>query len=197
MLILPAVRPALTLFDTVGLSPAASGAITETNRGYVNEELSLAQALGVWPSGDYRLGPDLAPAAWLAGLLGLVALGYGLVWAIRRREYALPAGLLTCAVIDGYFRLTQSPWISAKALVIVSPLAVAIGARALLAPRAPAWRTVLAVAFLAAAAGSSLLHLRTAKVEPPGHRDELRGFAREIGESRCCCSRSTTTRPGG
>ena len=53
----------------------------QTGLGNLRQALSPLEALGVWPSGEFRLAPADAslPAAafYLAGLLGAVAVGIG------------------------------------------------------------------------------------------------------------------------
>ena len=71
---------------------------------------------------------------------------------------------------------TQSAYVSAKALVIVSPIILLLCGRALFEPSgatARSARTLLAVAFTVGAVGSTLLALRTAQVGTDGHRSEL------------------------
>ena len=58
--------------------------------GNLFNPISPLEALGIWPSGDFRLDPGdgAMPAAgyYLGGALALVALGYGLAWWLRRGE---------------------------------------------------------------------------------------------------------------
>ena len=65
--------------------------------GNLFNPISPLEALGIWPSGDFRLDPGagFAPsiAFWAGALLGLIALGFGLRWWISRGERAVPAAL--------------------------------------------------------------------------------------------------------
>ena len=183
-LLLPTLDVLVSLFGSVGFSPAGAGIITKENLGYTVHHLSPFEGLGVWPSGDFRVAPAAALVRWPAALLGAAAVASGLAWALRRREPALPAAFATAGLLFAWFRLTESPWISAKGLVIFSPIAVLLGVRALVAPASPAWRTVLAAGFVLGALGSSLLVVRTAQVEPPAHRDELARLAPLITDRR-------------
>lgn len=147
-----------------------------------------AEALGFWTSGNYRL--DTAGGAhlpWLTSAIAALALFAGLVWWLRRRDYAVPAALAGGMLI---YLATLTPlsgdYVRAKALMIVAPLLMLIIVRALFsAPpaesRVPrgAW-TALAVLFAAGAAFSSLLVLRDTPVGPPGHGVQLRAFASRV-----------------
>ena len=65
--------------------------------GNLFNPISPLEALGIWPSGDFRLDPGdgAMPAAgfYLGEALGLAALAYGLAWWLRRGERAVPAAL--------------------------------------------------------------------------------------------------------
>jgi hypothetical protein len=143
--------------------------------------------------------PELA--FYLGALIALGALGWGLFRAIRRREAALPAALGAGAI--GYLGALAAgtPYTQAKALAIAAPVVMLIALRGLLsadpvegdeadaalaaqagaAPdslrrRRPLLRLgvpALGVAFVAAAAFSSLLPLRQAAVGPQGQAKQL------------------------
>ena len=74
--------------------------------GNLFNPISPLEALGIWPSGDFRLDPGdgAMPAIgyYLGGALGLVALAYGLVWWLRRGERAVPAALAVAAALFAY-----------------------------------------------------------------------------------------------
>ena len=134
------------------------------------------------------------PAAgfYLGELLGLAALAYGLAWWLRRGERAVPAALAVAAALYAYAHFAGTPYQAAKSILIASPLAMLIAARALLSgePAIPlnglrgvvarrrggavgVWarweprlRPLLAAAFLAAAVGCSLLALANGPVGP-------------------------------
>jgi hypothetical protein len=179
--------------------------------GNLFNPISPLEALGIWPSGDFRLDPGdgAVPAAlfYLGELLGLVALAYGLAWWLGRAERAVPAALATAAALFGYAHFTGTPYQAAKAIVIAAPLAMLIAARALLSgepvislggvrgaiarrrggavgaiARAEPWlRTALAVAFLTAAAGCSLLALANGPVGPATYAPQLTELRHELG----------------
>jgi hypothetical protein len=180
--------------------------------GNLFNPISPLEALGIWPSGDFRLDPGdgAVPAVgfYLGELLGLAALGYGLAWWLRRGMRAVPAALAVAAALYAYAHFAGTPYQAAKAIVIASPLAMLIAARALISgePAIPldglrgavarrrggaggAWarteprlRPVLAVAFLCAAAGSSLLALANGPVGPATYSPELTELRGRLGE---------------
>ena len=143
--------------------------------GNLFDRLSPLEALGIWPSGDFRVEPGdgavpgdrLLPRSALAGL---AALAYGLRWSLRRGERALPAALAAAALLWLYALLAGTPYQEAKALVMVAPLVAVLSVRALVASQAPA---LVAIAFLAAAGGSSVLALVNGPVGPSGYSTAL------------------------
>ena len=106
--------------------------------GNLFNPISPLEALGIWPSGDFRLDPGdgAIPAFgyYLGELLGLAALAYGLVWWLRRSEWAVPSALAVAVVLYAYAHFAGTPYQAAKATVIAAPLAMLIAARALLSP---------------------------------------------------------------
>ncbi len=90
-------------------------------------QVSPFTALGIWPSGDFRLAPgDGAVPAFIyylgaAFATALFALGIRRAW--RGGERALLAGLGSVALLYLAARLGGTPYTSAKALEIAAPLA--------------------------------------------------------------------------
>jgi hypothetical protein len=87
--------------------------------GNLIRPLSLAQYVGPWPVGDFRVEPVSSLASLLTSLLvfaTVVAAGFGLVAAISRRAWGLL--LLTFGTGLGSFLvwLVGSPWVQGKAL---------------------------------------------------------------------------------
>jgi hypothetical protein len=187
LLLLPEAGQALSFFRSYGVSPAA-GALAKNNLGNLFHPLSFSEGLGIWISRDFRLDPT---NAFRAGQLSVLALGVflvGLIWSLRRRQLLLPAAAVASIFIWWYSNRTQSPYVAAKALVIASPVFMALGLRALLArePRRTPWRAlrllVMAV-FCVVAAYSSFLVLRNEPVMSPEPARELAGFEHTIGDS--------------
>ncbi len=202
------LRPA-TLATIVALVGLAAAATLVGPFGFVHSFNKVAgtntygpvspfEALGVWPSTNYRLeAPGGAHLTGVAAVIGVLALLAGIVWWVRRRELAVPIGLGACVALYLVALPTSGDYSHAKALMIGAPLAMLVAVRPLLAEfplarrraspgngkaGASASRTVrvgwcaLAVAFIGGAAYSSFLALRDAPVGPPGHGAELRAF---------------------
>jgi hypothetical protein len=178
--------------------------------GNLFNPISPLEALGIWPSGDFRLDPGdgAMPAMgyYLGELLGLAALAYGLAWWIRRREWAVPSALAVAVALYAYAHFAGTPYQAAKATVIASPLAMLIAVRALVSPegivelgaiRGAVGRTrmglsgtflrwqspvgaMLAVAFCAAAAACTVLALVNGPVGPASYSPALTELRPEL-----------------
>jgi hypothetical protein len=123
--------------------------VSESSKGTLGNlfgPLSILQAGGIWPAGDFRARPTHMNVTYLLlGLLGAAAV-FALVRALRQRIWGLP---LYLALVAGGFALVRlldalghgSPWIDAKALASASPCLLVCGlvGAALLAesPRRP------------------------------------------------------------
>jgi hypothetical protein len=142
--------------------------------GNLFDRLSPLEALGIWPSGDFRVEPGAGavPAFvfYLGAALGAAALAFGLVHLARREERALPAALVGAAVLWLYALVAGTPYQEAKALVLLAPLIAIVSVLGLLEGRAP---LTLALAFLAAAGGSSILALVNGPVGPSSYSPAL------------------------
>jgi hypothetical protein len=203
--------------DFKAFNPGGEG--ERVGLGNLRQALSPFEALGIWPSSEFRITPERASvpeyAFYLGAALALAVLAWGLWRAYRRRESVLPAALIAGAL--GYVGALAAgtPYTQAKALAIVSPVVMLIGLRGLLRAepvegeeadaaeargqtralgRAPAWvegkgltpavrilAALAGIAFVLAAAFSSLLPLRQAAVGPEGQVDQLVGM-REVLE---------------
>ena len=185
--LLPISGQALSFVKAVGVSPA-SGGIKANNLGNLSGPLSPYEALGIWWSPDFR---HVASNAFHAGELSALALGvfaFGLLWCVRQGDLLMPAAAVGCALIWWYSDRTQSPYVTAKGLVIASPLFIALGLRALLTPhegqRSIRWPLLtLGAVYCGFAAYSSFQTLRTEPVQAPEAGDELAAFHRKTGDS--------------
>jgi hypothetical protein len=189
--------------DFKAFNPGGEG--ERVGLGNLRQALSPLEALGVWPSSEFRITPERASvpeiAFYLGALLALAVLAWGLWRAVRRREAVLPAALIAGSL--GYLGALAAgtPYTQAKALAIVSPIVMLIGLRGLLRAdpvegeeadaeaagddadalilRTPLLRwgvAALGAAFVAAAAFSTLLPLRQAAIGPEGQVDQLVGM---------------------
>jgi len=190
--LLAAAAVAATLVGPFGFADSFSKVAAADTYGPV----SPLEALGVWPTSNYRLdAPGGAQLTGLAGAIGVLALLAGLYWWLRRRELTIPIGLAACVVLYLAALPTSGHYSQAKALMIGAPLAMLVAVRPLVAeafagvrsssrsgqqkanaPWARLGWTALAVVFVGGAVYSSFLALRDAPVGPPGHGRELRAF---------------------
>ncbi|MGN6868505.1 MAG: hypothetical protein ACTHMY_08885 [Solirubrobacteraceae bacterium] len=188
LLVLPALGHIVSFAGSIGLSPAATGAIPVSNVGNIPHALPGWEALGIWTSPDFRFQPinvfNAHLLSWLNGdLLSWFALGvllFGVGWALRRREFLLPAAVAACAIVFWRAGQGQSPYVTAKALVVAGPVIAVTGLRGLLqAPLAPMprplWvgRYVAAAVFIALAGYSTYQVLRNEPVWPTESTREL------------------------
>ncbi|HYG96253.1 MAG TPA: hypothetical protein VD741_04005 [Solirubrobacterales bacterium] len=200
LLVLAGLAVLVTVVGPFGFGGAFNKVAASNTYGPV----SALEALGIWPTSNYRLdaeGGVRLPG--LAGTISILALLVGVAWWTRRREATIPIALGAAALLYLASLPTSGDYSQAKALMILSPLAMLVIARPLLeefprvgsrergsggqqrgvsgGPPLPApplrigW-AVLAVAFIGGAAYSSFLALRDAPVGPPGHGAELRAF---------------------
>ena len=168
-------------------------------------QISPFEALGIWPSGDFRLAPGdgaVPAAAYYLGIafaLVLLAWGAGRCW--RDRERAVLAGLAAAALAYAAARLGGTPYTAAKAIEIAAPVV----ALTILLPSLPElWRLIrgypgkvattppaarserLAGAatgvFLVAAGVCSLLALANAPVGPSAYSPALTGMRPLVAE---------------
>jgi len=173
VLSLPEVGRLLDFADFRALHPDRAN---EGGLGNLPSQLSPLEALGIWPTSEFRLsaGDNSLPAVvFYAGALA-AAVGLALAagrW-VRVHGSAIPAALLAAALLYLAARAFGTVYTSAKALAIASPLVLLIALGGLLASpqRALRW---LALGLGLAAAASSFLILRQAPVGPEAHMDEL------------------------
>jgi hypothetical protein len=89
-------------------------------------QVSPFTALGIWPSGDFRLAPGdgavPAFAYYLGAAFATVLLLFGIRRAWRDRERVIIAGLAAVAALYAAARLGGTPYTAAKALEVAAPL---------------------------------------------------------------------------
>ncbi len=148
----------------------------EGGLGNLPGQLSPLEALGIWPTSEFRLSAAASslPAAifYLGGAFALVCLALALPRWIRRHGAAIPAALLAAAVLYLFARALGTVYTSAKALSIAAPLIALITLGGLLGATARPLRA-LGAAFAVAVAACSFLILRQAPVAPTEHADQL------------------------
>lgn len=184
---LPLASRLITYAKATGVTPKAGFAIPTSNVGNTPYPISLYAGLGLWFEGNFLLPPGTAFQAGELAAVGVAAALFGAVWALRRREFALLAAAIACALIYWYSVRTQSSYVAAKALVIGTPFVVLLGIGALLSrdgnlslPLA-SLRLLLGLAFAFLALYSSYTVLRASQVAAPAQADELAQFRATIG----------------
>ena len=144
-------------------------------------QVSPFEALGIWPSGDFRLAPGDGAVPAIGYYLGiafaLALFAYGLAWLWRRRETAILSGLAAAALAYAAARTIGTPYTAAKAIEIGAPLV----ALAIVLPIAKTQRLVGAL-FVLAAGVCSLLALANAPVGPTSYSSTLSEYRRLVGE---------------
>jgi hypothetical protein len=150
-------------------------------------QISPFTALGIWPSGDFRLAPGdgavPAFAYYLGAAFSVLLLVYGLVQCVRRRETNLLAGVAAVALLYAAARLGGTPYTSAKALEIAAPLLTL----AIVLPLVGGWRfsghmdgrsakSAVLLLYLPAAGACSLLAFGNAPVGPTSYSPALTGL---------------------
>ncbi|HEY6732038.1 MAG TPA: hypothetical protein VI039_13565 [Solirubrobacterales bacterium] len=161
-------------------------------------QISPFEALGIWPSGDFRLSPGDGAVPALGYYLGVafafILFAYGVVWLWRRRESAILAGLGAAGLAYAAARLGGTPYTAAKAIEIGAPLV----ALAILLPLftasagrvfvdiggkvTPPRARLAAGVFVLAAGVCSLLALANAPVGPTSYTSKLSEYRKLVGE---------------
>lgn len=164
-------------------------------------QVSPTEALGIWPSGDFRLsaGDGAVPAlAFYVGVaFAALLLAWALAWWLRRGATAVPAALAAAGVAYLAARVGGTPYTAAKAIEMAAPLAMLTIVRPLLdgAPFSSYGRKtrpglgsdllkpLAAAAFVFAAGGCSLLALANGPVGPTAYSSALTGLRPQIADA--------------
>jgi hypothetical protein len=194
VVLLVTISPSLgRIVDYIGQVGSSSGGtgIAVSELGNLAAPLPVYEALGLWVSQDFRFVPVNAFHYGELVALGLVALVFGVAWALRRREFALVAAVGACALVYLYSHHRQSPYVSAKALVIAAPVVMLVilwgllstPARGQLAIFGVALRTVAGVAFACFALYCATLVLRGSPVWASEQMNELGKLRSLVGRA--------------
>ena len=132
--------------------------------------ISPAEALGIWPSGDFRLEPGdgAVPAFgyYLGAGFAVVMLAYGALLCWRRRELALLSGLVAVLGLFAIAALGGTPYTDAMAIAIAAPVCAVV-------ILAPLLRRPAGVLYMAAAGLCALLAFANAPVGPTDYSPSL------------------------
>ncbi len=163
-------------------------------------QVSPFEALGIWPSGDFRLAPGDGAVPALGYYLGvafaLALFVYGLVQLWRCRERAILAGFGGAALAYAAARIGGTPYTAAKAIEIGAPLVALTILLPLLREAECRFPLVMreqsdnrrlvmpaaAALFVAAAGLCSLLALANAPVGPTSYSSTLADYRKVVGE---------------
>lgn len=176
--------PRLAHFVTARTGTNGTG-IAKNDLGILVARLPLWEAFGTWGNPDFRYpAPDpVLNGLWVAFAVALVVVGA--VWALRRGEWMLVAATALALAIWAVSDRSQSPYVAAKGLVILTPLLMLVAARALVERdegrrRMPQWWWVaapaLAAVLLVRVGDASWGALRLSPVGPEDHLHELRAL---------------------
>jgi hypothetical protein len=181
--LLVAVLGIPALFAAGVFSPTQGGLTNAAELGNLLAPLNVAQYVGIWPTGDFRLDPGNGALTWFLIALALIAAVAG-AWLCRRRRawepliYAVGAGVGSLAVFA-----YSSPWVGAKALASGSPslLLLALAGAAAFAARVERvlGTTVLALV-LAGVLWSNALGYHDVSLAPYGQLHELESIGEEF-----------------
>lgn len=174
VLVLPDIGRVLDFVDFRALDPDKAN---EGGLGNVGGQLSPLEALGIWPTSEFRLaaGAGALPAVafYLGAAVAAAALALGFPRWVRRHGWAIPAALATAVLAYIGARAFGTVYTAAKALAILSPLIALVALGGLLQDAGRTLRAALAAALVAGVALSSFLVLRQAPVGPTDHMEEL------------------------
>ncbi|MBA2347131.1 MAG: hypothetical protein H0V81_02450 [Solirubrobacterales bacterium] len=180
--ILSEIRRIARYANPSGTSTVEVG-IPTADLGNLAQPLRKTEALGIWPVADWRFPP--ADGTFLVEpllIVLVVCLVLGAVYLVLRGQPELPGALAAAALIAQVSAGQQSPYVTAKALAILSPFVALVLFRALLlrpvasserASTLYGGRVVLAAGLLLAGGLSSIMVLRFSPVESPAQRDQL------------------------
>jgi hypothetical protein len=159
------------------------------------------EAFGIW-SADFRLPatPAFTIGMWTALALAMALLGA--FWGLRRGRWMLVLAAVVTMSIWAFSAQTQSPYVAAKALVIASPLVLALAVLPLveaetrprslraLFERAPgqlySWglAALLGLVLLGRVGLADVQALRASPIGPLVHADELRSLSKSLQGKR-------------
>jgi hypothetical protein len=188
------ILPQISRVWTFAQDSGGAGLVGKQELGNLAGPLPGWEAFGVWNTADFRLpsSPAFTGGMWTAFVVALVLLGAA--WLLRRGRWMLPVAAAGSMFIWAVTQHSQSPYVAAKALVIASPLllAVAIVPLAEQLPARPwhalrsafraipgqplAWGVtgILALVLFVRVGISDGEALRVSPVGPTAHTDELR-----------------------
>lgn len=163
--------------------PATGSFTSSSELANLFHPLSKLQALGVWPSGDFRVDPhDLDSTYALLAIVALAAVA-ALVVAVRARAWGVLIAVATAAVGGAVYVGGGSPWIGGKALAVVSPVVLGLALVGIAAAFESGRRVEAVVAGLFVVGGvvwSNTLQYRAVLLAPQARLHELESIGKRF-----------------
>jgi hypothetical protein len=159
------------------INSGSIGNVADTN-SKLRYVVSPLETLGIWPSGNWLLGTHDVSHFWIFGAIGLAGALFGLVWWMAKRDYAVPAAVITGLVVYLGTKYVEDGglYILAKAVVVPASVVMLLVLTALLTPGGGWPKRIFAVVFIALAGYSSFLALRDTVIAPDNRLRELAAF---------------------
>ena len=188
---MPIVIPALIVLVLVFLTQlpkvidfinsGSIGNVADTN-SKLRYVVSPLETLGIWPSGSWLLGTHDISHFWIFGAIGIAGAIVGLVWWVARRDYAVPAAVITGLIVYLLTKYAEDGglYILAKAVVVPASVVMLLIVTALLSPGGGWPKRIFAVIFIAVAGYSSFLALRDTVISPDNRLQQLSQFQHEV-----------------
>lgn len=184
--------PRLVRFYEGNVGVGGGTGIPTSSLGNLAGPVVFWKVFGIWDVADYRLEAINSLNAGVLAGFGLLAALIGLVWWINKSGWVVPVAAVTATSIWVYSDRNQSPYVAAKALVVLAPLIMLLATRWLVELReGESWlssagivRLGIVVLFGWAALGTTVKALRYAFVDPIAHVDDLRSLEPTLGRSR-------------
>jgi hypothetical protein len=182
VLAIPAISAASTF-----VSPGSEKTLTSNDElGNLARPLKAVQALGIWPTGDFRTNPVQSfPAYLLIGVL-LFCIATALVLALRRRSWELPLAVVGVAIALLVVAHFGSPWVDGKAMATAAPvfiLAGMAGAGMVFVRGRRLEGAILGVAILFGVLWSDALAYRDVSLAPRHQLSELQHIGKLISDT--------------
>jgi hypothetical protein len=167
------------------LNSGSVGNVLDTN-SKLRFVVSPLETLGIWPSGNWLLGTHDVTHFWIFGAVGLAGLIVGLVWWMARRDFAVPAAVISGIVVYLATKYIEDGglYILAKAVVVPASVVMLLVVTALLSPGGGWPKRIFAAVFIALAAYSSFLGLRDTVVAPHNRLQELSRFQGAVADQK-------------
>lgn len=179
-------------FYAANVGVGGGAGVPINNLGNLAAPLSFWKVFGMWDIADYRFpAQDLFHVGMYVGFGLILTIGGG-IWWLRRDSWTVPIATGIATAIWIYSDHNQSPYVTAKALVILAPLVMIVATRWLVElNRDESWLSLtgalrVGVAGLLgwAALGTSVEALRIAYVGPTAHASDLRALQPSLGRAK-------------